>query len=38
MNLQRLRTTRFTGATRRGNVGPTVMSRVGQALRAVLDL
>ncbi|NEB75834.1 hypothetical protein G3I40_11435 [Streptomyces sp. SID14478] len=38
VNLQQLRTARFAGATRRGTVDPAVMSRVDQALRAVLDL
>ncbi|MFF1379040.1 hypothetical protein [Streptomyces sp. NPDC058308] len=38
VNLQLLRTTRFTDATRRGDVDPSVMPRVDQALRAVLDL
>ncbi|MYT68207.1 hypothetical protein GTY60_00700 [Streptomyces sp. SID8367] len=39
VNLQQLATgTRFKGATHRGTVEPTVMARVDQALRAVLDL
>ncbi|MFJ2745403.1 hypothetical protein ACIO3O_37735 [Streptomyces sp. NPDC087440] len=38
VNLQQLRTARFTGATRHGTITPALMSRVDQALRAVLDL
>ncbi|MFF1399479.1 hypothetical protein ACFVZD_37490 [Streptomyces sp. NPDC058287] len=38
VNLQQLRAVRFTEATHRGTVAPTVMARVDQALRAVLDL
>lgn len=38
VNLQQLRVARFEGAKLRGSVEPSVMDRVGQALRAVLDL
>ncbi|MEW2250550.1 MULTISPECIES: hypothetical protein [unclassified Streptomyces] len=38
VNLQQLRSTRFEGATRRGQVPAEAMARVDQALRAVLDL
>ncbi|MFI6582643.1 hypothetical protein [Embleya sp. NPDC050493] len=38
VNLQQLRTTRFDDAKLLGAVDPTVMERVDQALRAVLDL
>ncbi|MGW6360906.1 hypothetical protein ACWFR5_38500 [Streptomyces sp. NPDC055092] len=38
VNLQQLRSTRFTEATLRGAVAPAVMTRVDAALRAVLDL
>ncbi|MFI0242875.1 hypothetical protein [Streptomyces sp. NPDC016845] len=38
VNLQQLRAARFAGASLRGTVAPEVMSRVDQALRAVLDL
>ncbi|MEV0324601.1 hypothetical protein ACIBKX_40415 [Streptomyces sp. NPDC050658] len=38
VNIQQLRTTRFEGATRRGDVGPDVMARISAALRAVQDL
>ncbi|MFJ2774288.1 hypothetical protein [Streptomyces sp. NPDC087300] len=37
-NLQQLRVSRFEDAKLRGSVDPSVMDRVGQALRAVLDL
>lgn len=38
VNIQQLRTTRFDEAKLLGAVDPTVMERVSQALRAVLDL
>lgn len=39
MNIQQLHVaTRFKGATRQGDVGPDVMTRVSAALRAVQDL
>ncbi|MFJ8948317.1 hypothetical protein ACIRG4_34685 [Streptomyces sp. NPDC102395] len=38
VNLQQLRTARFDGAKLLGEVDPTAMARVDQALRAVLDL
>lgn len=38
VNIQQLRTTRFDEAKLLGSVDPTVMERVSQALRAVLDL
>ncbi|MFD7340213.1 hypothetical protein ACFV98_30090 [Streptomyces violascens] len=38
VDLQQLRSTHFTEASLHGNVAPAVMARVGQALRAVLDL
>ncbi|MFF4189110.1 hypothetical protein ACFYZ9_38570 [Streptomyces sp. NPDC001691] len=38
VNLQQLRLSRFEGAKLRGAVDQSVMDRVGQALRAVLDL
>ncbi|MFD5121232.1 hypothetical protein [Streptomyces sp. NPDC058385] len=38
VNLLRLRAVPFAEATHRGTVGPAVMARVDQALRAVLDL
>ncbi|MYV88796.1 hypothetical protein [Streptomyces sp. SID1034] len=38
VNLQQLRATRFDSAKLRGSVDPSVMNRVSQALRAVLDL
>ncbi|MGC0420145.1 hypothetical protein [Embleya sp. AB8] len=38
VNIQHLRTTRFDDAKLVGAVDPTVMARVDQALRAVLDL
>ncbi|MER5720057.1 hypothetical protein [Streptomyces sp. NPDC002132] len=38
VNLQQLRTARFDGAKLHGEVDPTTMARVDQALRAVLDL
>ncbi|WP_240660132.1 hypothetical protein [Streptomyces sp. WAC 01529] len=38
VNLQQLRATRFTDATRVGVVPAETMARMDQALRAVLDL
>jgi mRNA interferase MazF len=38
VNIQQLRTSRFDGAKLLGTVEATVMQRVDQALRAVLDL
>ncbi|MDX3114683.1 hypothetical protein [Streptomyces scabiei] len=38
VNVQQLRAARFDGAKRLGDVDPTVMARVDQALRAVPDL
>jgi mRNA interferase MazF len=38
VNLQQLRISRFDGAKLRGAVDGTVMRRIDQALRAVLDL
>ncbi|MEH0467379.1 hypothetical protein QA943_00715 [Streptomyces sp. B21-097] len=38
VNVQQLRAARFDGAKRLGDVDPTVMARVDQALCAVLDL
>ncbi|MBT2430497.1 hypothetical protein J7F02_34225 [Streptomyces sp. ISL-112] len=38
VNVQQVKVTRFDGAKRLGAVEPAVMGRVGQALRAVLDL
>ncbi|WP_438297630.1 hypothetical protein [Streptomyces sp. HUAS TT7] len=38
VNLQQLRATRFDGAKLLGEVDPAAMTRVDQALRAVLDL
>ncbi|MFF9212812.1 MULTISPECIES: hypothetical protein [unclassified Streptomyces] len=38
VNFQQLRSTRFEGATCRGQVPTATMVRVDQALRAVLDL
>ncbi|MEX1659172.1 hypothetical protein ABZ960_39460 [Streptomyces pseudovenezuelae] len=38
VNLQQLRVTRFDGAKLLGEVDPSAMARVDQALRAALDL
>ncbi|MDT3397433.1 hypothetical protein RKE29_12365 [Streptomyces sp. B1866] len=38
VNLQQLRVARFDGGKCLGSVDPAAMARVGQALRAVLDL